>query len=156
MKRTLGSVLALSLLMSGVAAAAGRDDDRRGDYDGDRYGYYDRGHDRDDDRDDRRWERDRRGDYRHDGDYYRDGHRHDNGRHLGHYKNKHKHRHPRYVAYRRGEYVRPDYRGYYVRDYRDYGLYAPPRNYEWRRMDDRYVLVSIATGIISAVILNSL
>ncbi|TWI10230.1 RcnB family protein [Aerolutibacter ruishenii] len=152
MKRTLGSILALSLLMSGVAAAAGHDDDRRGDRDRDRHGHYDR--DRDGgrygyyhrDRDDDRYERRRWDDRR--GGYYR----HDNGRHLGHYK----HRDPHYVAYRRGEYIRPDYRGYYVRDYRDYGLYAPPRNHEWRRMDDRYVLVSIATGIISAVILNSL
>lgn len=145
MKRTLGSVLALSILLSGAAAAGAHDDGRRGDDRYDRYGRYDRGYDDDGhDRHEHRRHRDHDRDYR--------AYRHDRGRHLGHYK----HRHPRYVAYRRGEYIRPDYRGYYVRDYDRYGLYAPPRNYEWRRMDDRYVLVSIATGIISAVILNSL
>lgn len=136
MKRTLGSILALSILLSGVAVAGAHDDGRRGDDRYDRYGRYDRDDDRHDRHDDRG--------HRHS--------RHDRGRHLGHYK----HRHPRYVAYRRGEYVRPDYRGYYVNDYRRYGLYAPPRNHEWRRMDDRYVLVSVASGVIAAVILNSL
>lgn len=144
MKRTLGSFLALSMLVSGVAAAGTHGDDRRGDDRYDRHGHYDR--DRDDDRHERRrWDGDRRGDYRH-----------DRGRHLGHYKHKHKHRHAHYVAYSRGHYIRPDYRGYRVDDYHRYGLYAPPRNHEWRRMDDRYVLVSVASGIIAAVILNSL
>jgi Ni/Co efflux regulator RcnB len=139
MKRTLGSILALSILLSGVAVA-GAHDDRRGDDRHDRYGRYDR----DDDRHDRyRHDRDDRG-HRH--------HRHDRGRKVGHYK----HRHPHYVAYRRGYHIRPDYRGYAVNDYYRYGLYAPPRHHEWRRMDDRYVLVSVATGVIAAVILNSL
>ncbi|KGM51896.1 hypothetical protein N800_02740 [Lysobacter daejeonensis GH1-9] len=139
MKRTLGSILALSILLSGVAVAGAHDDGRRGDDRYDRYGRYDR--DRDDDRHDR-------------GRYDRDHHhyRHDRGRHLGH----HKHRHPHYVAYRRGYHIHPEYRGYAVRDYYRYGLYAPPRNHEWRRMDDRYVLVSVASGVIAAVILNSL
>ncbi|GAB3752744.1 RcnB family protein [Lysobacter olei] len=141
MKRTLGSILALSMLMSGVAAA-GAHDDRRGDDRYDRYGRYDR----DDDRHDRyRYDRDDDRDHRH--------HRHDRGRKVGHYKHR---RHPHYVAYRRGYHMHPEYRGYVVNDYYRYGLYAPPRHHEWRRMDDRYVLVSVATGIISAVILNSL
>lgn len=145
MKRTLGSILALSILMSGVAVAGAHDDGRRGDDRYERYGRYDR----DDDRYDRydrygRYDREDDRDHRH--------YRHDRGRQLGHYK----HRHPRYVAYRRGEYIRPDYRGYVVNDYYRYGLYAPPRNHEWRRVDDRYVLASIATGVITAVILNSL
>ena len=144
MKRTLGSILALSILLSGVAVAGAHDDGRYADDRYDRYGRYDR--DRDDDRDHRRGRHDRDHDrgHRHD--------RHDRGRHVGHYK----HRHPRYVAYRRGHHIHPEYRGYYVNDYHRYGLYAPPRHHEWRRMDDRYVLVSVATGVIAAVILNSL
>lgn len=145
MKRILGSVLALSILMSGVAMA-GTDGDRR--YGHDRYdrdvSY--RGHDRND-RDDRR---DRDDD---DDDRYR--RRHDNDRSYGHHM-KQQRRPPHYVEYRRGHHLRPEYRGYYVRDYQDRGLHVPPRGYEWRRVDDRYLLVSIASGVIASVIINSL
>ena len=144
MKRTLGSILALSILLSGVAVAGAHDGGRYGDDRYERYGRYDR-YDRDDDRYERgRYDRDDRRDHRH--------HRHDRGRKVGH----HKHRHPHYVAYRRGYHIHPEYRGYVVNDYYRYGLYAPPRHHEWRRMDDRYVLVSVASGVIAAVILNSL
>ena len=74
-----------------------------------------------------------------DGDRF-DG-RHDNGLHLGWYKNK----------WRRGDrldwtYVQPQY---YVYDYRTYNLRPAPVGYRWvRPMDDRYLLVEIATGLI--------
>lgn len=157
MKRLLLTTSIAALLLSSVTAFAGpgkdkghddrrshvqgnyRDDDR-----GDRRGddrYDRRGDDRYDHRDDdRRYGADRRGnnDYRHDG-------RHDNGRHLGHYKH----------AYRRGQrapavYLQPRY---YVQDYRTYRLSAPPRGYRWVRPDnDRYLLVEVATGLISQVL----
>lgn len=39
---------------------------------------------------------------------------------------------------------------YNVDDYGDYGLYAPPRGYGWRRDDfGHYLLVAITTGIIA-------
>ncbi len=39
---------------------------------------------------------------------------------------------------------------YVVDDYGDYGLYAPPRGYGWRRDDfGHYLLVAITTGIIA-------
>ena len=41
------------------------------------------------------------------------------------------------------------------RDYRRYNLRQPPRGYEWRRNDDRYILGAIATGVILSVILSS-
>ena len=41
------------------------------------------------------------------------------------------------------------------RDYRRYNLRQPPRGYEWRRNDDRFILGAIATGVILSVILNS-
>jgi Ni/Co efflux regulator RcnB len=41
------------------------------------------------------------------------------------------------------------------RDYRRYNLRQPPRGYEWRRNDDRFVLGAIATGVVLSVILNS-
>ncbi|QNP41689.1 RcnB family protein [Lysobacter solisilvae (ex Woo and Kim 2020)] len=67
--------------------------------------------------------------------------RHDNGRHLGWQKQ----------AWKRGDRivlveVEPRY---YIDDYRMYRLDAPPRGYRWiRPMDDRYLLVEVATGLI--------
>ena len=67
--------------------------------------------------------------------------RHDRGRHLGWYKQQ----------WKRGDRivwadVEPRY---YVEDYRVYHLNAPPAGYRWvRPMDDRYLLVELATGLI--------
>jgi len=70
--------------------------------------------------------------------------RHDNGLHLGWYKQR----------WHRGDripvtYVEPRY---YIDDYRPYrqhGLYAPPQGYRWvRPADDRYLLVQVATGLV--------
>jgi Ni/Co efflux regulator RcnB len=44
-------------------------------------------------------------------------------------------------------------RAYYV-DYRAYGLRAPPRGYEYRRVGNDVVLTAIASGIITAVVLD--
>jgi Ni/Co efflux regulator RcnB len=66
----------------------------------------------------------------------------DNGLHLGWYKQQ----------YKRGDRVvwtNIDQR-YYVDDYRAYQLSAPPAGYRWvRPMDDRYLLVNVATGVIA-------
>jgi Ni/Co efflux regulator RcnB len=122
MKRIIGSVLALSLLASGGAFAAGQDhrDDR------------DPPQDRKDQRDDDRGPQQARHDDRH-----------DNGRHAG----------PRH--YKRGERLASDHRGDRVPDYRKHGLKAPPRGHEWRRVDNQYVLIAVASGVISSVIANS-
>jgi Ni/Co efflux regulator RcnB len=67
---------------------------------------------------------------------------HDNGLHKGWYKQ----------AWRRGDriplaYVEPVY---IVDDYRAYHLSAPPVGYRWvRPMDDRYLLVDLATGLVA-------
>lgn len=55
----------------------------------------------------------------------------------------------------RGERLPPAYRssGYYV-DYRQYGYRAPPRGYQYVRVDNDVVLVAIATGVISSILLN--
>jgi Ni/Co efflux regulator RcnB len=45
-----------------------------------------------------------------------------------------------------------DRRGEYVRDYRGHHLSAPPRGHQWRKVDNDYVLVAVATGIITSVI----
>jgi Ni/Co efflux regulator RcnB len=39
-------------------------------------------------------------------------------------------------------------------DYRRYHLRQPPRGYEWRRNNDRFLLVAVATGVIMSVILS--
>ena len=38
-------------------------------------------------------------------------------------------------------------------DYRHYHLQKPPRGYEWRRVDNNYVLAAAATGLIASIIL---
>jgi Ni/Co efflux regulator RcnB len=39
------------------------------------------------------------------------------------------------------------------RDYRQYHLRQPPRGYEWREIDGRFVLAVIATGVITDIII---
>lgn len=39
-----------------------------------------------------------------------------------------------------------------VRDYRRYRLAPPPRGYHWVRADNDYLLVGVATGVISSII----
>ena len=71
--------------------------------------------------------------------------RHDNGRHLGWYKQQ----------WKRGDRIvwTDIERRYYVEDYRTYRLSAPPQGYRWvRPMDDRYLLVQVATGLITKVL----
>lgn len=40
-------------------------------------------------------------------------------------------------------------------DYRRYNLRQPPHGHEWRRNDDRFILVAVATGVILSVILSN-
>ncbi len=83
-------------------------------------------------------------DYRHDdrGHYDRSSYRHYNGWHDR-------------SDWRRGGYVsRSDWdRGYRV-DYRRYHLRQPPYGYEWRRVNDDYVLAAVASGLIASIIVG--
>ncbi len=55
--------------------------------------------------------------------------------------------------WRQGGYVsRYDYNRGVVVDYRVHRLRRPPAGYEWRRVDNNYVLVAIATGLIASII----
>ena len=80
---------------------------------------------------------------RHDNDHrndYRNDYRHDNGQHRGWYKG--------------GRIERNDWdRGQRVNDYRRYHLQRPPRGYEWRRVDNNYILAAAATGLIMGLVL---
>ena len=40
-------------------------------------------------------------------------------------------------------------------DYKEHHLKKPPRGYEWRQVDNNYVLPAAATGLIASVILAS-
>ena len=67
--------------------------------------------------------------------------RHDNGLHLGWQKQ----------AWKRGDRIPLAEIGpYYIDDYRAYRLTAPPVGYRWvRPIDDRYLLVEVATGLVA-------
>ncbi|MEB2231118.1 RcnB family protein [Xanthomonas campestris pv. campestris] len=131
MKRIIGSFMALSLLASGGAFAAPQQHDNRG-HDDDRNRFAQRHDDRGPDRhDDRR-------------DDHRDDHR--NARANDHRNDRHG------PPYRRGERLAPDHRGNRVADYRKHHLNTPPRGHEWRRVDNTYVLIAVATGLIASVV----
>jgi Ni/Co efflux regulator RcnB len=58
--------------------------------------------------------------------------------------------------WRQGDHIDRGNWGHYDRvDYRRYHLRQPPRGYEWRRVDNNYVLAAAATGLIASVIAAS-
>ena len=99
-----------------------------------------RGHDRHHDhRHDRRDHRDDRRDYREYRKDVRQAYRQDQRT---------------YRRWARGQYIPRDYMAsrYYINDYRNYRLAAPPRGYAWVRPyqnDDTYYMVQLATGLIA-------
>ncbi len=48
--------------------------------------------------------------------------------------------------------IAPDHRGSRVADYHNHHLKPPPRGHEWRRVDNTYVLIAVATGLITSVV----
>jgi Ni/Co efflux regulator RcnB len=48
-----------------------------------------------------------------------------------------------------------DWNRYDKVDYRQYHLRTPPRGYEWRRVDNNYVLAAVATGVVASIIAAS-
>jgi Ni/Co efflux regulator RcnB len=84
--------------------------------------------------------------------------RHDAPRH--HHSQKHQYKSPKHHApgqykkhrWSRGDRV-PDWqRRQHVRDYHRYGLKRPGRHQQWVKVNNDYLLVSIASGVIAAVI----
>ncbi|WP_232076537.1 RcnB family protein [Variovorax sp. PBL-H6] len=65
---------------------------------------------------------------------------------------------PQYQRFNRGDRLPPQYRQpqYVVNDWRGHGLRQPPRGYYWVQNGSDYVLAAIATGVISAVVINAL
>ncbi|WP_029916981.1 RcnB family protein [Caulobacter sp. UNC358MFTsu5.1] len=99
---------------------------------------------------------------------YNDRDRHDNDRHDDRHDSQwERHASKRYKApgryqpprgyqarqWHRGDRLPASYRGKaYVVDYRHYGLGAPPRGYQYVRVDNDVVLAAVATGVVSSVI----
>jgi Ni/Co efflux regulator RcnB len=50
---------------------------------------------------------------------------------------------------------RNDWNRYERVDYRRYHLKAPPRGYEWRRVDNNFILAAAATGLVASIIAAS-
>ena len=46
-------------------------------------------------------------------------------------------------------------RGLHISDYRQYHLSRPPHGYEWRRVDNNFVLAAVAGGLVASVIAAS-
>lgn len=140
-KKTLVIAMACASLALGSAAQAKGDHGDRGHGHGHGHSHYDK-HDRRGDHrhwDDRRGGRDYRQGYR---DGYRDGprawapppHRWARGDRLPHY-------------HRGGYYV--------VSDWHAHRLHRPRPGYQWVQVGSEYLLVAIASGIITSIILNN-
>ncbi|YBV95591.1 RcnB family protein [Phyllobacteriaceae bacterium JZ32] len=52
----------------------------------------------------------------------------------------------------RGRELPRSYRRHVVRDYGRYHLRKPPRGHQWVRVDNDYLLISIASGVISSIV----
>lgn len=52
----------------------------------------------------------------------------------------------------RGKRLPANYRHNVVRDYGRYRLAPPPRGYNWVRVNNEYVLIGIASGLISSIV----
>jgi Ni/Co efflux regulator RcnB len=147
MKKILSAALALSMIASAGAAAA-QPYDRGQQSQG-----YDRRDDRRDDRadrrDDRRDDRADRRDDRADAKYERRAaKRYAAARYQrpAGYQQRH---------WRYGERLPASYRSRaYIVDHRRYGLQAPPRGYQYTRVDNDVVLTAVATGVIASVIVG--
>ena len=101
--------------------------------------------------------RSHRGDGENNGGQWRNGRWHDqagrrdNGRHRGWQRDRGHNYH-----WGRGQRMGyNDWRYAQRVDYRRYNLRQPPRGYEWRRNDDRFLMVAIATGLITSVIMSN-
>jgi Ni/Co efflux regulator RcnB len=58
----------------------------------------------------------------------------------------------RKTRWSRGHALPYNYRRNVVRDYHRYHLKTPPRGYQWVKADNDYALISITSGIISALV----
>ena len=137
-KALVSTLLAISMMTSGLTFAQGRGHDNRND--GDRNERSQR-----DDQPDRR-----------DNQGHKANRPHDQG--IGHAYGRMDERGagPDHRFYRGGR-LPAQYRSnqYVVEDWRGHRLSAPPRGYHWVQTGGDYVLVAIATGVILQLLLNN-
>jgi Ni/Co efflux regulator RcnB len=90
---------------------------------------------------------------RHDSRNERHDNRYDNGRHDNGRYDRHDNRGHHWA---RGQRLPSEYRtrGHYV-DYRRHHLRAPPRGYQWVQVDNNYVMVALASGLIASIIASN-
>ncbi|MBF7695394.1 RcnB family protein [Acinetobacter rathckeae] len=60
--------------------------------------------------------------------------------------------------WQRGQPLPPQYQqhGYIVQDWHERGLPPPPRGHRWHYIDGNYVLTSVATGVITSILMGAL
>ncbi|MEI2266998.1 RcnB family protein [Erwinia sp. CGal63] len=66
------------------------------------------------------------------------------------------HRQAQHADFRKGRPLPEKYRGegYRVDDWRKHGLKAPPAGHRWQNINGDYVLIAVATGVITSVIVH--
>ena len=83
--------------------------------------------------------------------------------HQDRYDNRNDNRHNDRGRYERddsrfskGDRLPSQYRNnrYYVNDWRDHHLSAPPRGHRWVEIDGEYILVSVVTGVIASILIG--
>lgn len=145
---TLASIAAIAAPMAMTTSADARPGNGRWERQSDRWER------RDDRRDD---QRDTRRDARWDGSRY-NGYYYNNRWYYGPppqaYWDAPGYR-PGYANWRRGTYLPSYYNGFVVTNYGAHRLRPPPRGYHWVRVNNDYLLVAIATGLIFDVIANN-
>lgn len=92
--------------------------------------------------------------YKHDGRYDSRDRAYEQGR-RDQARAEDRHDRREYRRWAKGQRLDQRYRGngYYVSDYRRYGLRQPPRGYRWQKVDNQYLLTAVATGLIASVII---
>jgi len=136
MKRLMIGVTAIALVTGSVAVAR-PEDNRNNRGDSEQHG--------------QRGDGEQRGPQWQDGRWHDQNGNHDNGRHRGWSQDR-----GDSYNWNRGQRMGyNDWRYAQRVDYRRYNLRQPPRGYEWRRSNDRFVLAAVATGVIMSVILSN-
>ncbi len=75
----------------------------------------------------------------------------------GHEPQRQAEHHPaQHDDFRKGRALPAKYRGegYQVSDWHKHGLKAPPAGHRWQNIDGNYVLIAVATGVITSVIVH--
>jgi Ni/Co efflux regulator RcnB len=79
--------------------------------------------------------------------------RHHDTRQGHHYsQQKHHHGYAKRHSWKRGERVSDWRKRQAVRDYKRHGLRKPGRNQRWVKVDNDYLLISFATGVVAGIV----